>query len=269
MKPAKMLSLLLCLATGISSAVATETPATSTPPKKAEKTKKTNKPKQKVPAVPLDEAIKIATTPTLSPKRAKRLEKKKKIAEKNTENIRILMLGDSITQQWEDKPAAEAFQKYMAPYNVLNLGCNGDRTENTLWIIEKSGILELINPNLVVILIGTNNRNHHLSTVAGIKKIVEQVRQRYPKAQILLYAIFPRGGNNKHWRRVENEKVNAEIVKFCNGTDIIWVDIRDKYVTPEGLLDRTLLPDTLHPRNSKGYSIWGESLKPYFEKYGK
>ena len=179
------------------------------------------------------------------------------------------MLGDSITQQWEDKPAAEAFQKYMAPYNVLNLGCNGDRTENTLWIIEKSGILELINPNLVVILIGTNNRNHHLSTVAGIKKIVEQVRQRYPKAQILLYAIFPRGGNNKHWRRVENEKVNAEIVKLCNGTDIIWVDIRDKYVTPEGLLDRTLLPDTLHPKNSKGYSIWGESLKPYFEKYGK
>ena len=87
MKPAKILALLLCLATGISSAVATETPETSTPPKKAEKTKKTNKPKQKVPAIPLDEAIKIATTPTLSPKRAKRLEKKKKIAEKNKENI--------------------------------------------------------------------------------------------------------------------------------------------------------------------------------------
>ena len=269
MKPAKIFAFMLFLAAGISSAVATETPATTTPPKKTEKAKKSNKPKQKVPEIPLDEAIKIATTPTLSQKRANRLDQKKKYAAKNQNNIKILMFGDSITQQWEDKPAAEAFQKYIAPYNVLNLGCNGDRTENTLWIIEKSGILEMINPNLVVILIGTNNRNHHLSTVAGIKRIIEQVRQRYPKTPILLYAIFPRGGNNKHWRRVENEKVNTEIEKFCNGTDIIWVDIRKQFVSPEGLLNRELLPDTLHPKTSKGYAVWGESLKPYFEKYGK
>ena len=274
MKPAKSLAFMLFLTAGISTVFAAET-QDSTAQKKTEKAakkpakQKSAKPKKEVKAVPLEEAIKIATTPTLAQKRARRLEQKKKYTAKNKDKIKILMLGDSITQQWEDKHATEAYQKYIVPYNVLNLGCNGDRTENTLWIVEKSGILEMIKPNLVVLLIGTNNRNHHLSTVAGIKRIVEQVRQRYPETPILLYAIFPRGGNNKNRLRIENEKVNAEIEKLCNGKDIIWVDIRKKFVSPEGLLNRELLPDTLHPKTSKGYAVWGESLKPYFEKYGK
>ena len=88
-------------------------------------------------------------------------------------------------------------------------------------------------------------------------------------ATVLLYAIFPRGKDNKNVRRMENEKVNAEIQKFCNGKDIIWVDIRKEFLTPEGVLEKSVMPDLLHPRLSKSYAIWGESLKPYFEKYGK
>lgn len=179
------------------------------------------------------------------------------------------MLGDSITHQWEYPKAAAAHKKYMAPYPVLNLGCGGDRTQHTIWIIEKSGILELITPRLVTIMIGTNNRHDHKATVAGIKRIVDGVRKRYPGAKILLYAIFPRGRDKNNNRRRENEKVNAEIVKFCNGKDIIWVDIRKNFLTPEGILEKSMMPDLLHPRNFKGYSVWGESLRPYFEKYSK
>lgn len=265
MKSSHFFSVLLFIAICGTFTVTAETSA----PQTSKKSEKTEKQKKNITVLTLEEATKIATTPTLAPRRTHRLNLKKKYTAANKDKIKILMLGDSITQQWEDKSAAEAHKKYIAPYNVLNLGFNGDRTENTLWVIEKSGILEMINPKLVTILIGTNNRNHYLSTVAGIKKILTEVRKRYPDAKILLYAIFPRGGNNKHWRRMENEKVNAEIVKFCNGNDIIWVDIRKKFVSPEGILDRTLLPDTLHPKYPKGYSVWGESLKPYFEKYGK
>lgn len=226
--------------------------------------------KRKAPkALTLEEATKIATTPVQAKRHIKRHEQKKAYTAANKGKIKILMLGDSITHQWERASAAPAAKKYLEPYGVLNLGCGGDRTQHTLWIVEKSGILEMINPKLVTLMIGTNNRYNYRATVAGIKSILDAVRKRYPKTPILLYAIFPRGADNKNARRIENEKVNAEIVKFCNNKDIIWVDIRKNFLTPEGILEKSMMPDLLHPRNVKGYTVWGESLKPYFEKYGK
>ena len=221
------------------------------------------------PAVSLKKAIRNATTPRLHKRHIKRHAEKKAYAAAHKDSIKILMLGDSITHQWEYPAGKEAHAKYIAPYPVLNLGCGGDRTQNTIWIVEKSGILELINPKLVTLMIGTNNRGDYRATVAGIKRILDSVRKHYPKATILLYAIFPRGVDKNNPLRINNEKVNAEIVKFCNGKDIIWVDIRQNFLTPEGILEKSIMPDRLHPRHLKGYSIWGESLKPYFEKFSK
>lgn len=227
------------------------------------------KKKKVAPKTTLEQDIKAATTARPSARHKKRLEGKKAYASANKDKIKILMLGDSITHQWERASAADARKKYLDPYNVLNLGCGGDRTAHTLWIIEKSGILELINPKLVTVMIGTNNRGRHQATVEGIKRILDGVRKRYPEAKILLYAIFPRGEKKNNFRRMENEKVNAEIVKFCDGKNIVWININQKFLTPDGVLEKSVMPDLLHPRISKTYAIWGESLKPYFEKYGK
>ena len=267
--PAFILSALI----GVSPVIAAEAaPAAKAEAAKAEAAKpaKAKKAKTASKKMTLEEATKLAITPVQNKKRhAKRHEDKKAFAAANKDKIKILMLGDSITHQWERASAKPAADKYLAPYGVLNLGCGGDRTQHTLWIIEKSGILELINPKLVTVMIGTNNRHDYRATVAGVKRILETVRARYPKAVILLYAIFPRGKDSKNLRRIENEKVNAEIVKFCNGKDIIWVDIRKNFLTADGILTKEMMPDFLHPRNVKGYTVWGESLKPYFEKYGK
>ena len=261
MKLSCALSLMLAAMIGFSTLNAAEKPAKPTTTKKTAK-------KAKAPLT-LKQETALAKKAVRHKRHIKRLADKKTYAEANKDKIKILMLGDSITHQWEYPAAAQAHKKYIAPYNVLNLGCGGDRTGHTIWIIEKSGILELINPNLVTVMIGTNNRNDYRATVAGIKLILEKVRARYPKAVILLYAIFPRGADYKNLRRIENEKVNAEIVKFCNGKDIIWVDIRKNFLTADGILTKEMMPDLLHPRNVKGYTVWGESLKPYFEKYGK
>lgn len=244
-------------------------PVKKTTEKKAKKTEKAKKPAAKKPQLTLEQQIKVATTPVQYMRHAKRHAAKKAYAAANKDKIKILMLGDSITHQWEYKNAAAVQKKYITPYNVLNLGCGGDRTQNTVWIVEKSGILELIKPELVTVMIGTNNRLDYRATAAGIKRILDGVRKHYPDAKILLYAIFPRGKDNKNRLRIVNDKVNAEIVKYCNGKDIIWVDIRKNFLTPEGILEKSMMPDLLHPRHEKGYTVWGESLKPYFEKYGK
>lgn len=218
----------------------------------------------------LEKHLAIVTTPTQAPRHIKRHQAKKAWAAANKDKVKIVMIGDSITHQWEYKPAAAARKKYLDPYGVLNLGCGADRTHHTLWIVEKSGILELVKPNLVVIMIGTNNRYHHYkATAAAIKRIVESTRKVYPEAKILLYAIFPRGKDSNDKFRKVNDKVNDEIVKLCNGKDIIWVDIRKDFLTPDGRLEKSVMPDYLHPKNSSSYEIWGRSLLPYFEKYGK
>jgi beta-glucosidase len=180
------------------------------------------------------------------------------------------MLGDSITHLWDNKDAVAARAKYFAAYKIFNLGIGGDRTQNTIQLLTDSGIPELLNPKLVTLMIGTNNstRNDYRATVAGVKKILELISGRYPDATILLYAIFPRGKDNSDVKRMENQKVNAEIVKFCDGKKIIWVDINKEFLTPEGVLERSVMKDLLH-LSPKGFEIWGKSLQTYFEKYGK
>ena len=279
MKLSNIFTLMLVALIGVSPVFADDaatgaTTKAETAEKPAAKKKAAKKPAKKAQAKPakkltLEEEIKVATTPVLYKRHAKRHAEKKAFAEANKDKIKVLMLGDSITHLWEGKYAAAAQKKYLAPYGVLNLGCSGDRTQNTLWIIEKTGILELVKPQVVTIMIGTNNRDRYQATAAGVQRIVEEVRKRYPEAKILLYAIFPRGKDNSDARRIKNDKANEEIAKLCNGEDIIWVDIRQKFLTPEGVLEKSVMPDLLHPRSSKTYSIWGESLLPYFEKYAK
>lgn len=254
--------LMLAAMVGISTLNGAEKPATTTTTTQKAK-KKTKAP------LTLKQEIALAKKSIRHKRHIQRLTDKKIYAEANKDKIKILMLGDSITHQWEYPAAAQAHEKYIAPYNVLNLGCGGDRTSSTIWIIEKSGILELINPKLVTIMIGTNNRFRPQATAEGIKYIVDSVRRRYPDAVILLYAIFPRGADKTDKFRIVNEQVNDEIVKICDGKKVIWMDIRKNFLDDQGNLSRSMMPDYLHPRKLKGYSVWGESLRPYFEKYGK
>jgi beta-glucosidase len=220
----------------------------------------------------LEQDIAAASTPARSVPGAlaKRFAAKKAYAEKHGKEVKILMLGDSITHYWDGRGAKAMRAKYLEPYKYFNLGFAGDRTRNTLYIIEKSGILDMLKPQLVTIMIGTNNsgRYDYRATVAAIKKILDTVSGRYPDAVILLYSIFPRGKDATDLKRIENQKVNAEIAKFCDGKKIIWVDIFKDFLTPEGTLEKSVMYDWLHP-SAKGYDIWGKSLQPYFEKYGK
>ena len=277
MKHLNLFSMMLAAMVGVSGccitgeAPETKAPETKAPAKKAAKKAPAKKSaaKKAPKKLTLEKEIKQTTTPVQYKRHAKRHAAKKAFAEANKDKIKILMLGDSITHQWEYAPAKAAKAKYLDPYSILNLGCGGDRTQHTIWIVEKSGILELIKPKLVTLMIGTNNRGPAKATAAGIKRILEGVRKHYPDAKILLYAIFPRGADNKDPRRMRNEEVNAEIVKFCNGKDIVWVDIRKDFLTPEGILEKSMMPDLLHPRKAKGYTVWGKSLEPYFKQYGK
>ena len=96
---------------------------------------------------------------------------------------------------------------------------------------------------------------------AGVKAIVDKLRQDLPKTKILLLAIFPRGKDSAEPRRQVNEETNQIISKLADDQAVYYLDIGNKFLQPDGTLPKDIMPDFLHP-NDKGYEIWAEAIEP-------
>jgi len=185
--------------------------------------------------------------------------------------IRLLFLGDSITRRWvENLPV---WEKFFARYQPANFGVGGDMAQNLLWRIQ-NGELEDVQPEVIVLLIGTNNiPTHSASEIAAtIRLIVATMREKLPKTKIVLMAIFPRGPQDRSKANVNNpyymEKVNAvnrNLASLDDRDSICFLDIGAAFLRLDGEIDTSLLPDQLH-LIEPGYQIWGEALKAVLEK---
>jgi len=183
---------------------------------------------------------------------------------KAQKKVGLLMIGDSITHGWENKNGKAIWDRYYAPRDAFNIGFSGDRTENVLWRFE-NGELDGISPELAIVMIGTNNAGHRKEkpehTAAGIKAIVEQLRERLPQTRVLLLAIFPRGKDANDPLRQLNDATNKIIAKLADNRHVFFLDISDAFLEEDGTLPRSIMPDLLHP-NAEGYRIWAEAMEP-------
>ena len=190
---------------------------------------------------------------------------RQKITERETMNkqVDLLFLGDSITHAWE-YTAPKIWQQYYGLRWALNLGFDGDRTENLLWRIE-NGAIDDICPKLIVLLIGTNNAGHRQEssqqTALGIKAILQELRSRLPQSKILLMALFPRSKKPSQQLRVLVEGTNQLIQHYADGEHILWKNINHHFVDEQGLVHESIMPDFLHP-NAKQYQVWAEAIEP-------
>ena len=50
-----------------------------------------------------------------------------------------------------------------------------------------------------------------------------------------------------------------------DGNKVVYVDFGNKFLLPDGKINRDLMPDTLHP-SAKGYEIWAEAIRPIVDK---
>lgn len=185
--------------------------------------------------------------------------------------IRLLFLGDSITRRWVDYP--ELWNSYFGSYRPANFGVGGDMAQTLLWRIQ-NGEIDHIQPEVVVLLIGTNNVPTHSGSeiAATIRRIVATLQEKLPSTKIVLMAIFPRGPqqrgnadkNNPYYMDVINA-VNQKLASLGDQDCIHFVDIGASLLGPDGEIDSSLLPDQLH-LIGPGYKIWGAALKGILEK---
>ncbi|MDX2248658.1 MAG: SGNH/GDSL hydrolase family protein [Bacteroidia bacterium] len=185
----------------------------------------------------------------------------------NRENPpRIVYMGNSITHFWGGNPVgprrngADSWDKYLEPLGVRNFGYGWDRVENVLWRIYH-GELDGYETQQVVIHIGTNNLhlNSDEEILAGMELLVNAVKIRQPKAEILLLGTYPR-------RNDENRisTFNLALAQQAGKLSVHFADPGKVFLKDNGKLDESLFYDGLHP-NKEGYRKLAEKLTPYLK----
>ncbi|MDB4838015.1 GDSL-type esterase/lipase family protein [Marinomonas sp.] len=169
------------------------------------------------------------------------------------QTVDIVFLGDSIFQAWETV-GANVWQKHYKSRHALNLGFNGDKTENVLWRIAH-GALDNIQPKVLVLLIGTNNTGHRQDkaedTALGIQAVLQAIEGKLPNTKILLLAIFPRSAKPTQRLRLLNEEVNHIIQTYHDGERFFFSNIAPLFLNENGMLNSDVMRDFLHPNASQ------------------
>ncbi|MFC0513730.1 SGNH/GDSL hydrolase family protein [Mucilaginibacter angelicae] len=178
----------------------------------------------------------------------------------------IVFIGNSITHYWGGKPAApisrgsDSWDKYLEPLGVRNFGFGWDRIENVLWRVYHDE-LDDYTARQVVILIGTNNLsvNSNAEIIEGLKLLVNAIKERQVKTDILLLGILPRRDKEKRILQL-----NTGIKALTKVLHIKYADA-GKTLLESTKINEQLFVDGLHP-NAEGYRRVAQFLLPYLKK---
>ncbi len=173
----------------------------------------------------------------------------------------ICFFGNSITHYWGGSPeaplrnGADSWKKNLEGLQVRNFGFGWDRVENVLWRIYHDE-LDGFEAEQIVLMIGTNNE--HLNTdeeiLSGLEMLINAVRQRQPKARLLLLGLLPREDKEE---RISD--LNRGIAHLASSHNVDFADIGRVLLTNDQKINQSLFSDGLHP-NAKGYRKLGKKL---------
>ncbi len=175
--------------------------------------------------------------------------------------IPLLFLGDSLILGWREQPQWKAHYEKMG---AVDYGVGGDGTPQVLWRIEH-GILDGIQPRVVVLCIGVNNMwpgFDAADTIKGIQAVLTAIKAKCPQTKILLI------GNTHLLDQGARERVrtiNSAQAKMADGKRIRFLDFSERFLKDDGDLKAELYkPDRLHLQN-EGYVIWAEAMDPVLD----
>ena len=186
--------------------------------------------------------------------------------------IDVLLVGDSITQQWgsvlDRKPLNAAWQKHFGRYPTVNLGMAGDKTQNVLWRLDHGGVAGL-QPRLVVLLIGNNNMFYTRETgvaaaAQGIKACVENLRAKFPEAELVVATIFPaHAPGHAFYEDIKQTNAALRAMKLERDPKVHVIDPWPEMIEADGTLRRGLFQvDNIHLTQGDGYAFFATQLQP-------
>jgi lysophospholipase L1-like esterase len=197
------------------------------------------------------------------------------LAKRKGGQIDVYFMGDSITRRWgaSDEQYQDLLANWRANFtgwNAADFGWGGDKTQNMLWRLQ-NGELDGLAPKIIVLMAGTNNvgratplgdaGGRAAEAARGVAAVVRELRQRAPKATLIITAITPRN-DNIAVMPVINE-ANKVIARLADGKSVRYVNINDQLALPDNHLREGMANDGLH-LTPQAYQIWADALKPIF-----
>ena len=167
---------------------------------------------------------------------------------KDRNNIEIMMLGDSITDEGE---WSELWGKV-----VQNRGISGDTTTGVL------DRLYTLNPNTkrVFIMIGVNDIMRGVSediVFENYKKILKFFQDK--NIEVIIQSTLYIGESRKQNFNVKIEKLNQNLEEFAKSNKIVFINLNPIFA-PQKTLLKSFTKDDLH-LNADAYKLWIETLK--------
>ena len=187
----------------------------------------------------------------------------------------VLLVGDSITQQWGsplDKGVLnEAWKRNFANYRTINIGIGGDKTQNVLWRLDHGGV-DGLQPKVVIVMIGNNNMFFTPETgvapaAKGVQTCVVNLRDKFPKAAMVVAKILPcHAPGNTFYDDIKKTNSELDALQMDRDPQVRVLDLTSDFTNPDGTLRKELFtPDNIH-LSLAGYAVYAERLKPLLDK---
>ena len=197
------------------------------------------------------------------PALARYAEANAKVAALAKDEQRVVFMGDSITDSWDDTRYSGFFPG--KPY--INRGISGQTTPQML-IRFRPDVIAL-KPKVVLILAGTNDLagNTGPTTLAAIEDNLTSMTElaRANKIRVVLASVLPISDYEKNRegqpiiqsKRRPPEQIialNDWMKKYAAANGAVYLDYFSATVDDKGFLKEELSQDGLHP-NQKGYDV--------------
>lgn len=172
---------------------------------------------------------------------------------------RIAFIGDSITEGWHP----EIFRMFYGQRGAVNLGVSGDVTQSLLWRLDHGHWPAALQPEAIVLLIGTNNigqGNRAEEVAVGVAAVIARLQQLAPRARIVLLGVLPRGAQATDPMRPHIARLN-QIIQACgDNRRVFYSEPGQLMVDAAGNLPDWVAFDRLH-LTQVGYAILSTAIE--------
>jgi len=186
-------------------------------------------------------------------------------AEKKPRDLTILA-GDSLSL-W--------FPVELLPDNKtwLNQGISGEKTAG---LFKRLNLFDKTTPETIFVMIGINDLISSLSDeiiLNNQRQTMAYLRQKHPKAQIVIQSILPHRGEDATWEGKEKlvaipnsriRNLNQQLQTIAAKEDVKYLNLYPLFADKQGNLRSNLTTDGLH-LNPNGYLVWSSALQLYFQ----
>ncbi|MGN8048745.1 GDSL-type esterase/lipase family protein [Curtobacterium sp. 22159] len=170
------------------------------------------------------------------------------------EHTSVLFLGDSITEQG-------SWDAWLPDERTVNQGIGGDTTDGVLTRLDA---VVAAQPEVIVLLIGTNDFGNHRASVEhvvrGVESILVTLRRELPGVRLLLVSILPRQAEYA----AKIEEANRHLRQFVATCHAQYLDAWPALADGDHL-DERFTEDGLH-LTEDGYRAYVAELLPALER---